>query len=401
MKILFADAIDSACLDNLADKGHEVIFKPTLTADALSDHTADAAVVVVRSTKVTSAVFESAPNLSMVIRAGAGVDNIDTEAASTAGVYVCNVPGRNAVAVAELTMALLLASDRHIADGAADLRSGEWDKSRYSKADGLHGKSLALVGLGEIGLAVAERAKAFGIAVRAVRKERPKAVAGRIRSIGIRLVDDIDTLLANADIVSLHVPGNDDTKNMIDGKFLAKLPDGAIILNTSRGDCVDPEALLDALNNRGMKAGLDVWPDEPRTGQTTWRSSLSTHPSVVGSHHIGASTQQAQRSIAMGTVAVIDEFSKGNVINCVNLQAEADGTSWIAVRHADKVGVLAQIFQVLRSNGLNVQQMENQVFSGGGAAVATIHLDGHCTDQLVSDLAAIEEVLGVSLTTHK
>jgi D-3-phosphoglycerate dehydrogenase len=401
MHILFADKLDESLLAPLTDAGHTFTVDGSISADDLPGRIAGADVVVVRSTKVTADAFAAADNLGMVVRAGAGTDNIDKEAASTNGVYVCNVPGRNAIAVAELTLGLMLAIDRHIADQTADLRNDAWNKSRYTKADGIAGKTIAIVGLGEIGLAVAERAKAFGMSVTAVRKDnRSDKALSRIRSIGIRLVEDQAELLAGADVVSIHVPKNAGTIRMVNTEFLAQLRYGAIVLNTSRGEIVDEAALIKAMDTRGIRAGLDVFNNEPSGGKSEFVSDLAKHSSVVGTHHVGASTNQSQTSVAEGTVEVIDAYTKGNVVNCVNMNAEPTGNACLVVRHADKVGVLAQIFAILRSEGINVQQVENQVFSGAqAAAVASIQVSQCPAADTLVKLSEVEEVIAVSAIT--
>ncbi len=399
MRILVADAIDDAALEPLRADGHKVEVQPDLTAETVPQAVAASAVVVVRSTKVTAETIAAGHGLSLIVRAGAGVDNIDMVAASAAGVYVCNVPGRNAIAVAELTMGLILAIDRHIADGAADLRAGEWNKKQYSDANGLAGSVIGIIGLGDIGLAVAARAKAFGMAVVAVRRDgRSDAVQAQIRSVGIRLVDSDAELLAESDIVSLHVPGAEDTKGMVDGKFLASMKPGAMLINTARGDVVDGEALLAALDAGTVRAGLDVWPDEPKGGQAEWVSPLAQHPAVVGSHHIGASTEQAQQAVAEGTVEAIEAFAAGRPVNVVNLAPPSSASAVLTVRHLDQVGVLAQVFACLRARGVNVQHMSNQVFDGAPTAVATMNVGGSIPTDLVPELEAIEEVLAASLS---
>ena len=177
MRILFADKIDTTRLQRLEAAGNECIVKPELTAAQLPDHIAGTEVLVVRSTKVTAETLSAADQLSLVLRAGAGTDTIDCDSASKLGIYVCNVPGRNAVAVAELTMGLLLAIDRQIPDATADLRQGRWDKARYMAAPGLKGRRMALVGMGAIGLEVARRAAAFGIEIAALaRSDRSRAL---------------------------------------------------------------------------------------------------------------------------------------------------------------------------------------------------------------------------------
>ncbi len=357
--------------------------------------------LVVRSTEVTAETISAGAALALIVRAGAGTDTIDTIAASRAGVYVCNVPGRNAIAVAELTMGLLLAIDRHIADGVADLRNGIWDKRRYTKADGLAGKTLSIIGLGDIGLAVAERAKAFDLVVQAERKlGRSDAAMARIRSVGVRLVESRDELLSTSDVVSIHVPKAPETIGLVDDAFIDKLPDGCVILNTSRGDVVDESALLRALDQRSMRAGLDVFADEPSNSNDTFVSALAAHPSVVGSHHIGASTTQAQESVADGTIDVIEAYASGDVINCVNLAPNRADAGCVSIRHLDRVGVLARILNTLSSNGHNVEQMENQLFSGGGAAVATINVDRRLAPDTLAALRGLDDVIAVTVTAE-
>jgi len=396
MRALFADAIDPSTAAALTDRGHECVSDPKLTADDLPERIPGFEALVVRSTKVTAATIEAADALELIVRAGAGTNTIDVEAASQVGIYVTNVPGRNAIAVAELTVGLLLAIDRRIADNVADLRKGSWNKAVYSEADGLFGKVMAIVGLGEIGFAVAERAAAFGLRVRAISKERDEAAEERIKTIGIELVDSLDKLVATSDIVSIHVPATAETESMFDAGLLGRMKEGAILLNTSRGDIVDEAALLDAIETRGLRVGLDVYPGEPGSGATEWSSKLAQHPNVVGTHHIGASTAQAQKAVADGVVEIIDAFVRGEILNCVNLAPTRLGTHTLHVRHFDRVGVLAGVFDILRRRDLNVEQMENRVFQGRNAAVATIEVVGDVGSDLIAALEALDHVIHVS-----
>jgi D-3-phosphoglycerate dehydrogenase len=397
VRILFADAVDPATAAELTGKGHDCVVEPTLDADSLPGQIAGFAVLVVRSTRVTAATVEAADALELIVRAGAGTNTIDTQAAADLGIYVSNVPGRNAIAVAELTMGLLLAIDRRIPDNVADLRAGRWDKKTYGRADGVFGKTIGIVGLGDIGLAVAERAAAFGLAVVAVGKPRPAAVEARIGTIGIDLVDTLDELLAGSDVVSLHVPAAPETLGMVDARFLSLMRPRAILLNTSRGDLVDGAALLDAVETRDLRVGLDVYPDEPASGTAEWSSKLAQHPNVVGTHHIGASTEQAQRAIATGVVEVIDAFERGEILHCVNLSLTRLGNCALHVRHYDRVGVLAQVLDLLRRGSLNVEQMENRIFLGGNAAVATIDVAGEIPAALLAAIDAIPDVIRASV----
>ena len=397
MRLLLADRLPEQTLIDLAARGHDCVSEPGLSADELPARIAGFDALVVRSTKVRRAVFEAADRLALVIRAGAGTNTIDTDAAATRGVLVSNVPGRNAAAVAELTMGLLLAIDRRIADNVADLRQGQWDKQRYTKAHGLLGSTMGIIGLGSIGLAVAERAAAFGIQVQSLAKPgRPAHVAARAEELGVTMCDSLPQLLSSSDIVTLHVPSCEDTRHLVDADFLGRMRGGAILLNTSRGDVIDEAALLEALDADAVRAGLDVFADEPSFGQGAWDSALGRHPNVVATHHIGASTEQAQHAIATGVTEIVDAFVAGEARHCVNLDPSRLGSATLTVRHLDRLGVLAQVLDLLRTEGLNVEHMENRVFRGGQAAVASIDVAGETSDSLLTALREIPHVLGVS-----
>jgi len=398
MRILVADSLRQGPIDELEARGHTCEVDAGIGAGDLPDRIAGVDVLVVRSTKVAAEVFEAADRLGLVVRAGAGTNTIDTAAAASRGVMVANVPGRNAAAVAELTLGLLLAVDRRIADGVADLRAGRWRKKEYGRANGLLGSTIGIVGLGAIGLLVAERAAAFGMRVQAVAKERAPHVEAQVADLGIAMVDSLEDLVATSDVVSLHVPGGADTTCLVDRDMIARMRPDAILLNTSRGDVVDEEALLEALDAGRVRAGLDVWADEPGSGRAEWTSALAQHPRVVGSHHVGASTEQAQQATAAGVVEVVDAFARGEARNCVNLDRRRLGAVTVVVRHVDRPGVLADVLSVLGRAGLNVEHMENLVFSGGEAAVANLDVAGDVPGALVDEIRDLPAVLGVSAT---
>ncbi|WP_019814206.1 NAD(P)-dependent oxidoreductase [Saccharomonospora saliphila] len=323
MRIFLADSFPDTSRSALADRGHDCAYEPDTTAGALAERLPGHDVLVVRSTKVTAETIEAAADtLRLVIRAGSGTDTIDRDAAAARGICVCNVPGRNAPAVAELACALLLAIDRNIADAVADLRAGRWDKKRYSQARGITGRSVGVVGLGRIGLAFAERIAAFGADVATVaRPGRDEDTLARARAIGVRFVDDLDTLAAACDVLSLHLPATEDTRGLVNRDLLARMRPGTILLNTARAELVDEVALLEAMEDKGLRAGLDVFSDEPGTGTGTIDSRLAAHPNVYGTHHIGASTEQAQHAVAAEVVRIVDDFAEGTVDHCVNLDA--------------------------------------------------------------------------------
>ena len=400
MRVLFADSVVGSTITELEARGHTCAVEPKLKAADLADSVGGYDVLVVRSTKVGRDVFETADRLALVIRAGAGTNTIDTEAAAARGVLVANLPGRNAAAVAELTLGLLLAVDRQIVDATVDLRSGRWDKKKYSAARGLLGSTMGILGLGSIGLEVAQRARAFGIDLRALAKaDRSAEVKERAEELRIDMADSLPELLSSCDIVTVHLPSGADTAGLVDAEFLGRMSPGSILLNTSRGDIVDEDALLKALDDNDLRAGLDVFADEPGSGQAEWTSKLAQHPRVVATHHIGASTEQAQQAIAAGVVEIIDAFVQGQMRNCVNLTPSRIGSVTLTVRHLDRIGVLARVLDRLSHARLNVEHMENQIFRGGDAALATIDVAGSVSSDLLAELGGLPDVLGVSATT--
>ncbi len=324
MRILVADRLPSSCLDAMRSAGHDCDSAPDLTEATLAGAVRDVDVLVVRSTKVTAETLAATDSLRLVVRAGSGTNTIDLDEATRRGVLVANVPGRNALAVAELTMGLLLAVDRAIPDGTSELRAGRWDKKRFSAAGrGLHGRALGIVGLGNIGLAVAERAHAFGMPLLAQAKgSRSPEATRRIEELGIELVPDLVTLASRVDVLTVHVPLSAGTREIIGADVLDALQPG-ILLNTSRAEVVDADALLERLDAGRLSAGLDVFPDEPASGTADWHSPLAAHPRVVATPHIGASTEQAQDAVVAGVVDIVTAFGEGEHLNVVNAPAPA------------------------------------------------------------------------------
>ncbi|HAQ03561.1 MAG: hypothetical protein MB52_07090 [marine actinobacterium MedAcidi-G1] len=395
MKILIADELPQDKIQVLREKGYECIVEPDLKAEQIPERITGIEILVVRSTKVISEVFDKSDSLGLVVRSGAGINTIDCQGAADSGIYVCNVPGTNSIAVAELTMGLILAIDRHIPSATADLKENRWNKKIYSDAGGLFGKTLGIVGLGEIGLAVAERARSFGITVIAKKASRKPETESKIRSNGIKLVDTVQELISESDMVSIHLPSKSETKNFVNEDFLKLMKPNSILINTSRGEVVDEAALIASINEKNIRAGLDVFCNEPTTGSGNFSSELAQHPNVIGTHHIGASTQQAQNATVEETIRVIDAFREGNVINCVNIAKERVGTSTLTIRHYDKVGVLAEVFAILRKEDLNVETMENKIFEGSKAALAIIDVSGDVSEAALTHLRKIDHIIHV------
>jgi D-3-phosphoglycerate dehydrogenase len=374
MRVLIADKFEQSGRDGLQALGCEVSFQPDLKDDALVEairqQTPD--ILVVRGTKVTERMLAAGP-IKLVVRAGAGFNTIDVAAASRRGIYVSNCPGKNSIAVAELAFALILALDRRIADNVIALRRGQWNKKEFSKARGLFGRTLGLVGVGKIGAEMIPRAQSFGMRVIAwSRSLTPERGA----ELGIEFKNSPADVASESDVVSVHVALNADTRAFLNADFFASMREGAYFINTARGEVVDQPALIEAMNTRGIRAGLDVFAGEPTSATADFTDEIAGEEKLYGTHHIGASTDQAQEAIAAETVRIVREFKEtGSVPNVVNLARQTPATHRLVVRHLDRPGVLAGVLEAIKSEHINVQEMENIVFEGAEAAVARINLD--------------------------
>jgi D-3-phosphoglycerate dehydrogenase / 2-oxoglutarate reductase len=387
MKVLIADKFEKSGLDGLQAIGCEISFQPDLKDDALVEAIRQTApdVLVVRGTKVTEPMLEAGP-VKLVVRAGAGYNTIDVAAASKRGIYVSNCPGKNSIAVAELAFALILALDRRIADNVVALRKGEWNKKEFSKARGLYGRTLGLIGVGKIGQEMIPRARAFGMPVVAwSRSLTPE----RAVELGVELMDSPKAVAAAADVVSVHLALKPETKHLINGDFFDAMRQGAYFINTARGEVVDQQALVSAIRNRGIRAGLDVYALEPTSATAEFQEEIANETGLYGTHHIGASTDQAQEAIAAETVRIVAEFKNtGKVPNVVNLAQRTPATHRLVVRHLDRPGVLAGVLDAIKAEQINVQEMENIVFEGAAAAVARINLDNAPSQESLRKLEA-------------
>jgi len=374
MKILIADKFEKSGQEGLAEIGCEVLYQPDLKDEVLVAAIANELpdVLVVRGTKVTEPMLEAGA-LKLVVRAGAGYNTIDVAAASRRGIYVSNCPGKNSIAVAELAFALILALDRRIADNVIALRRGEWNKKEFSKARGLYGRTLGLIGVGKIGQEMIPRAKAFGMPIVAwSRSLTPESAM----ALGVEYISSPQEVARAADIVSVHVALSPQTRGLIGSEVFQSMRDGAYFINTARGEVVDQAALVNAIEEKHIRAGLDVFANEPTVAQGEFEDDIAKEIAVYGTHHIGASTDQAQDAIAAESVRIVQTFKEtGKVPNVVNLARRSAATHTLVVRHLDRPGVLASVLDAIKAANINVQEMENIVFEGAEAAVARINLD--------------------------
>jgi D-3-phosphoglycerate dehydrogenase / 2-oxoglutarate reductase len=396
MNCLIADKFSEAHLDQLRALGLTVAYRPELGAADLPVALPGVAVLVVRSTEVTEAAIEAADALTLIVRAGAGVNTIDRAAASRRGIFVANCPGKNAVAVAELAMGLLLAIDRRIPEQVGELRAGKWNKKEYGKADGILGKTMGILGFGSIGRLVAQRAQAFGMPVVVWSRSFDDATA---RRLGIDRASSPLDVAARADVVSVHVALTGDTRGMCGEAFFRAMKPGAIFLNAARAEVVDPAALEAAVREKGLRVGTDVPPNEPGGGTGSIAAPLLGLAGVYGTHHVGASTRQAENAIADEAVRIVGAFvRRGEVPNCVNLAQKSPARWQLVVQHYDQVGVLAHVLSSLRKHAINVEEMVNQIFDGAVAACATIRLSSEPPAECLTEIRArADEVLHAEL----
>jgi len=373
MILYLADKLPGAALKEFENIGCKVENNPDATSFDIGRGIGEAMVLIVRSTVVTKECIKNSPNLTLIIRAGAGVNNIDVEAASKSGIFVANCPGQNAIAVAELTMGLILSLDRFLPDNVADFRSGNWKKGVYSKADGLYGKTLGVIGTGQIGREVIRRTRAFGMPVVAWSRSLTHEKA---ELMDVNYATSVGEVASRSDILTVHVALSPETKRLISAKVLSELRDGAFFINTARAEVVDEEALFRELESGRIKAGLDVFSGEPESKKGEFTSRFQKLDNVYITHHIGASTRQAQMAVAMDAVDIVRRYlQEGTVRNWLNRCEKTEAPWQLIVRHYDKPGVLANILAELKDAGINTQEMENVIFDGMETACCTIQLD--------------------------
>jgi len=390
VKVLIADKFPELYINQLKEVGLDVDYQPKLGEKDLQEAAKDADIVVVRSTIVNADTIKSSKKLNLIIRAGAGVNNIDIPAANQKGVYVANCPGMNSIAVAELAIGLMIALDRRIPDNVIDFRNGIWNKGEYSKAEGLFGKTLGIIGVGSIGKEVAKRALALGMNVYG------KDIS-RIEGVMIKDFSEMSQLLPLCDIVTIHLPATPQTKGLFNKELFGYMKQNALLINTARADIIDQEALIDAINIKNIRVALDVIKYEPEEKLAEIKSPLQELKNVYVTHHIGASTEQAQNAVAAETIRIIKEFINSGVIaHWVNRAKISDAHYQLVVKHFDKPGVLASIMSIIRDKNINIEEIENVIFDGGVVACCTMKLKTPVTTEMIKQMNDNPNVLSVS-----
>jgi len=334
-RILVSEELAASGLDAMRAAGFEVDVQLGLSPEALLDAVRGASALVIRSaTQVTAEVLEAGNDLVVVGRAGIGLDNVDVAAATRRGVMVVNAPQSNVLSAAEHTVALMLSQARNIPQANADLKAGKWNRSKWEGVE-LHGKTLGIVGLGRVGVLVAQRALAFGMHLLAY---DPYISADRARQLGVQLVPTVDELVRSADFLTVHLPKTPETMGLINAELLAQAKPTLRVINTARGGIIDEAALADAVREgRIAGAALDVFLQEPTT-----ESPLFELDTVVVTPHLGASTAEAQDKAGQTIAEQVVLALRGEFVPfAVNLAAsEANATVQPFLPLAERLGRL-------------------------------------------------------------
>ncbi len=396
MRVYIADKLPEDAVNQLKKLKLDVVSNPKATSAELDKGIGQAQVLIVRSTVVSESCIKNSPELSLIIRAGAGVNNINMSAASDMGIYVANCPGQNSIAVAELTMGLIFSLDRYIADNVSDFRAGKWNKAAFSKAEGVYGKVLGIVGTGQIGREVIKRAQAFGMPVIAWSRSLTSEMA---EELDIERASTIDEVAKECDVLSIHLAQNDHTKGIISKKVLSALKNGAMVINTSRAGVIDEEALYSELKSGRLRAGLDVFNEEPEFKEGEFSNRMQQLDNVYVTHHVGASTTQAQLAVANDAVDIVRGYvQEGHVRNWLNRCEQTDAPWQIVVRHYDKPGVIANVMTELKDADINAQELTNVIFDGKRTACCTIQLDAKPSDKIMKSIRTRQdEVISATL----
>jgi D-3-phosphoglycerate dehydrogenase len=376
MKVLVADKIADSGIDKLRE-AYQVDVKTGLSEAELIDVIGDYDGLIVRSaTRATRPVIEAANNLKIIGRAGVGIDNVDVTAATERGIIVCNAPTSNVVSAAEHTWALLMAQARMIPQANASLKSGKWERSKFTGAE-FYEKTLAIIGLGRIGTLIAERARAFQMRIIGY---DPYISEDRAAAIGVELFGSIDELLPQADFITVHLPKTKETIGMFGAEQFAKMKDGVRLVNTARGGIYQTDALVDALKSgKVASAAIDVFEVEPTT-----ESPLFALDNVIVTPHLGASTEEAQDRAGEQIAELVAAGLRGEMVStAVNIAPVSPDVM-------DKVGPYLQLAE---QQGAMVAQLA----PGGVDAIEVVMVGGLAdTDTRILRTAVLKGMLTIA-----
>lgn len=385
-----------AGINTLEEEKHEIVYDKNLSGDklttALATHKPD--VLVVRSTKVPAEAIDSNPGLALIIRAGAGYDTIDVAHASSKGVYVANCPGKNATAVAELTMGLIISIDRRLGENFKLQKEGKWAKGKFTSCLGLKGRTIGCIGFGNIAQRVAVRAMAFEMTVLGYSRSHTTIE-------GVEAVSSVDDLLSRSDIVVLSFPNTKETKGMVNKEFLEKMKPNGVLINTARGEAINEDDLLAHLeSNPNFWYGTDVLKGEPAEKECDWEHPLGMHPRVYGSHHIGASTLQSENEIGEEAVRICQVFAATGSVDAENWvnREKSKSRQTVIVKAKRSAEVYGEIFSIIAKQGWTIGESESLMCEGGETVILKIHGEG--SESVTESLTSHESVLCASVTLN-
>lgn len=385
-RVLITDSLSKAGLKVLEQtEGIEVVIRSGLTPEQVREELKTVDAIIIRSgTTLTAEILEGQERLKCIARAGVGVDNINLEAATRAGVLVMNTPSGNTISTAEHTFAMMLALSRNIGPAHASMKAGKWDRKSFQGTQ-LAGKTLAVIGLGRIGLSVAARAVAFEMNVLGY---DPLISEEKCKEYGIQLFRDVDEIVTKCDYLTVHTPLTEETRSIINAARLAKMKKGVRIINCARGGIVDETALADAIESGHVAgAAMDVFVEEPPKDRR-----LIDLPKVLATPHLGASTDEAQEMVSIEAAELVVAYLTRNEIRCAVNMAPVSAAEMNELRHylnlCYRLGLLGA--QMIRGQGLRSAEV---IYRGEAASRKTRILTNAFTAGLLE--AALDESVNI------
>jgi len=397
MRILVAYDMPDETIEQLRSLAADVVYRPEAGGTEIRDAIRGINVLVTRNARVSAETLARADALQMIVHAGSGPGDVDVEVASDAGIFLTHCPDQHADAVAELTLGLIVALDRRLVEGVLALREGIWNRSELSDARGLTGRTLGILGYGEIGRRVARRARAFGMHVLAW---SPRLATEPIVDPEVEACMWPRDLARRSDVVSVHAVAEDEDEHemFVDEGFLEALPEGATLVHMGHPGGVDRAALIRAIETRNLRVAVDVFTSEPSSDTSRVRLRLCELPGVLCTQHLGPLTQQARQAIADEVFQIIRTFLvTGEVLHCLNLLEHSPATWQLVLRVRDQVGVMAAVLEAIRADGINAEEIASRVFTGAKAAWCTIALDERPSNEALRTIRALTDVLHLEL----
>lgn len=396
MQILICCQLPESALSELRALGTHVIYEPDCPSNEIEQRVADAAILVVGRRRVPPSAVTSAARLQMIVRAGTSTQNIAVQEASAHGIFVCNCPRKDAVAIAELFVGLLIALDRRLLPCSRQLAEGNLDEPLDIDAKGLHGRTLGLLGFERVGEELAARARALGMRVRAWGASLTPEQAA---AAGVEYCLWPSELAASSDMLAAFLPGLESQEQKINAEILDNMRPGAYLAFIGHPSCIDEDALVRAAEEKRLRVGYDLYAVDLASSRTARvQRKLHSIADVIGTHYLAGRTQQSWDATAAEVVQVVRQFLvAGEVMNCVNLLERSPATWQLVLRLRDAVGVMAAIMEHVRADGINAEEITTRVFSGAHAAWSVIALDERPSTEALEAIGNLEGVLHLEL----